>query len=234
MKKKRAKAILRHSHLHESPFRKRIRILLADDHTMVREGFRVLLEKEADLVVIGEAQSSEETIRLANTLMPDIILLDVTMPDFNGLQAAHAILNRHPEMKIIILSMSSNDEFIRYAVQIGIRGYVLKENASQEVINAVREVALRNHPYYAPAIQDKFLEFHKQSAVKSENKELSPRETEVLQMIAEGKTNKRIAEVLRISVKTVERHRQRVMEKLGIHDAVGLAHYAIKNGMILV
>ena len=217
-----------------------IRVLLVDDHAVVREGFKLLLEREPGITVVGEAQTGEEGVRLASMFLPDVIIMDITMPDLNGLQSAHAILNRHPEMKIIILSMSDNEEFIRHSLQIGIQGYLLKENASQEVIKAVKEVVLNDNPYYAPAIQKKMLKIQK-SLITNQSDEsdsasvnLTPRELEVLQLLADGKTNPEIAELLLISAKTVQKHRQQMMDKLGIHDAVGLTRYAISKGITKV
>lgn len=209
-----------------------IRILLADDHNLVREGFRLLLEREPSFVVIGEAKSGKEALILANTLRPDVILMDISMHDFNGLVAAHKILIQNPAIKIIILSVSDNEEFILQAIQIGVLGYLLKENASQELIKAVREVGVNGNPYYVPAVQKKIFEIQNRQLAESKDEVLTLREREVLQLVAEGKKTPEIAELLLIGSKTVGRHRQNLMDKLGIHDVVGLTHYAIKKGII--
>ncbi|HEV8538410.1 MAG TPA: response regulator transcription factor [Bacteroidota bacterium] len=222
------------------PERAPIRVLLVDDHAVVREGFKLLLEREPGITVVGEAKTGEEGVRLAATFLPDVILMDIAMPDLNGLRSAHAILSRLPGMKIIILSMSDNDEFIWHSLQIGVQGYLLKENASQEVIKAVKEVVLNDNSYYAPAIQKKIVSFQKHRVVNLADHQrradaaLTPRELEVLQFVAEGKTNPEIAKLLLVSIKTVAKHRQQIMDKIGIHDATGLTRYAISKGIIRV
>lgn len=213
-----------------------IRVLLADDHAVVREGFKLLLERERGITVVAEARTGEEAIQLASRFLPDVVLMDVAMPVLNGLQSAHTILTRHPGTKVIILTMSDNDELIQHSLQIGIHGFVLKENASQEVIRAVKEVVLNNNPYYGPAVQKKLFKMGSASASAegappSPAGSLTPRELEVLQLVAEGKTNSEISRILFISVKTVQKHRQQLMDKLGIHDAIGLARYAIQKGI---
>src|ERR1043166_2992216 len=150
---------------------KKLRVLLADDHAIVREGFKLLLEREPGITVVAEARTGEEAAQLADTFLPDVILMDISMPDLNGLQSARTILTRHSEMKIIILSMSDNEEFIQHSLQIGIQGYLLKENASQEVIKAVKEVVLNDNPSYGPAIQKKvFSRLQKNRATESPGK----------------------------------------------------------------
>jgi DNA-binding NarL/FixJ family response regulator len=216
---------------------KHIRVLLVDDHDLVREGIGLLLKAEPGITVVAQARTGEEAGRMASSFLPDVILMDISMPDLNGLQAAHAILNMHPDMKIIILSMSDHDEFVKHSLQIGVRGYVLKENAPQEVIRAIKEVVLFDNPYYAPAIQKKIINLQRnQSAnpraeLSCDSVNLTPRELEVLQLVAEGKTNIEIAKILLVSTKTVQKHRQQMMDKLDIHDAVGLTRYAISKGI---
>jgi DNA-binding NarL/FixJ family response regulator len=217
---------------------KKIRVLLADDHAVVREGFKLLLEREPGITVVAEARTGEEAVQLASTFLPDVILMDISMPDLNGLQSARTILTRQPKMKIIILSMSDNEEFIQHSLRIGIHGYLLKENASQEIIRAVKEVVLNDNPSYGPAIQKKvFSRLQKNRATESPGKssidgvDLTPRELEVLQLVAESKTNAEIAKMLFISDKTVQKHRQQLMDKLDIHDAIGLARWAIHKGI---
>lgn len=214
-----------------------IRVLLVEDHRAVREGFRLLLEREPGITVVGEARTGEEAVRLTSAFLPDVILMDIQMPDLNGLQAAHAILDRCPDMKIIILSVSDNDEFIQHSLQIGVQGYLLKECASEEIIKAVKEVVLNENPYYVPAVQKKILDFQtnrhakKKNGVDRGNVQLTPRELEILQLVAESKTNAEIAKILLVSIKTVQKHRQAIMDKLNIHDAIGLVRYAIAKGI---
>ncbi len=217
---------------------KAIRVLLADDHAIVREGFKLLIERDPSLTVIGEAKSGEEAIQLASTFLPDVILMDITMKGLNGLQAAHTILMQQPEIKIIVLSMADNDEFVQHALQIGIHGYVLKESASQEVIRAIKEVVWNDNPYYSAAIQKKALKIAQARVTRKNPDEgnrdvnLTPRELEILQLVVEGKTNVEIAKALFISASTAQKHRQHLMDKLNIHDRIGLTRYAIRRGII--
>jgi len=211
---------------------KKIKIVLADDHRVVREGFKLLLEREPDFIVIGEAQTGEEAVTLAQSLMPDVILMDISMPNLNGLQAAYKILRYNPNMKIIILSMSHNEQFVQHSVEIGIRGFLLKENASQEIIKAIREVVVSNNPYYGPEVQEILLKMRKENTESIPSQLLSPREWEVLVMMAEGKSNQEIANTLLISVKTVDHHKHGIKEKLKISTTAGIVQYAIRNGLI--
>lgn len=217
--------------------RKIIRVLIADDHAIVREGTKVLIERESGISVIAEASTGEEAVQLASTYLPDVILMDISMKGSNGLQAAHTILIRHPEVKIIILSMADNDEFVQHALQIGIQGYVLKESLSKEVIRAIKEVVLNGNPYYSPAVQKKALKIvQTRTTGKGESElapkvELTPRELEVLQLVVDGKTNVEIGKALFISSSTAQKHRQHLMDKLDIHDRIGLTRYAIRRGI---
>jgi len=214
-----------------------IRVLIADDHEVVREGFKLLLEREAGIKVIGEAKTGDEAVQLTATLHPDLILMDISMPGINGLQSAHTVLTRHPDTKIIILSMYDDDEFIQHAIRIGVHGFILKEGASSEVIRAIKEVVINGNPCYAPAIQRRAFNLkgaeHKIEAGRGTHSGgfLTPRELEVLQLIAKGKANQEISKLLIVSVKTVQKHRQQLMDKLNIHDAVGLTRYAIQHGI---
>ncbi|MFH1739737.1 MAG: response regulator transcription factor, partial [bacterium] len=208
------------------------RILLAEDHEVVREGLRSLLEKEKDLEIVGEAGDGRTAAQLVREKLPKVILMDITMPDLNGIDASAQILSEFPNMKIIILSMHAEQEYIQRALHAGVRGYMLKDGAYQELVNAIRTV-LRGDIYLSPGITGivvgKYLEKTKteSSAISS----LTLREREILQLLAEGLTAKEIATRLNLSTKTIEVHRQRIMDKLDIHNVVQLTRYAIREGL---
>ena len=212
--------------------KKIIKIILADDHVAIRDGFKLLLEREPDLQVVAEAGTGEEVVRLASLFKPDVILMDISMPELNGLHATHQILRNYPETKIIILSMHQNEGFVEQAVQLGVRGYLLKENASQEIIKAVREVVINNHPYFCPEVQEILIKKRELDARSLDKPLINPREFEILQLIAEGKSNQEIANVLLLSVKTVEHHKHALKEKLKIPNTAGLIQYALRKGII--
>ena len=214
----------------------RITVLLADDHSIVREGFRAMLELETDLHVVGEAQEGRKAVALAKALRPDVVLMDIAMPQLNGLEATRQILKEHPGTKILILSAHSEDAYVQSAIASGASGFVLKQTSAHDVCRAIREVA-KGNLFFSPAIAGRFNPLQPSShdrlgEAKKKVAPLTSREMEVLQLIAEGKANKETAAELGIGIKTVEKHRGHLMEKLHIHDTAGLTRHAISAGII--
>ena len=213
-----------------------IRVLLADDHTVVREGFRRLLESETDIEIVAEARSGREAVSLAAKHRPDVVVMDIAMPLMNGFEATRQISKRVPSTKVLVLSAYSDDEYVEQVITSGAAGYLIKQSSAEILSLAIREVH-KGKTYFSPAISKRYQEQHRKSlnskgSLEKKNIRLSPREAEVLQLIAEGQANKEIALELAISVKTVEKHRQHLMEKLNIHDTAGLTRYAIASGSI--
>jgi len=215
---------------------KRITVLLAEDHMVVREGFRRLLEAEDDLEVVGEAETGRQAVALARKLRPAVVVMDIAMPLLNGLEATRQILRAVPGTKVLILSAHSDDAYVQRATELGAVGFLLKQTSAHDLSKAIREVQ-KGNIFFSPSI-DKRLHNHSQQppngggALKKKIARLSPREMEVLQLIAEGKANKEVAAELGISIKTVEKHRQNLMAKLNIHEISGLTRYAIAAGII--
>jgi len=207
-----------------------ISILLADDHTIVRKGFRLLLEHEPDISVLGEAANGSEAVEMALKLKPDIVLMDIMMPELNGFQATQRLRLMDDSIRVLILSMYSSQDHIHQVIQSGASGYLLKHCAPRDLISAVKDVA-GGKTYYTPSVSRQVLEFKRQYRAEK-GSILTTREFEVLQLVAEGKTNKIIGGNLFISTKTVEKHRQRLMDKLGIHDVAGLTRYAVARGIV--
>ena len=210
-----------------------IKILLADDHKIMREGLRALIEKHSDMSVIGEADDGRTTVRLAHELLPDIVIMDISMPDMNGIEAARQIISQDSRIKVIALSVHSNKHFVSEMLNAGASGYLLKDCAFHELVNAVRAV-FSNRSYLSPEITDIMIKDYKDMLSKetlSVFSLLTQREREVLQLIAEGKTTKEIAHLLNVSVKTVETYRQQIMNKLDTHSIAELTKYAIKEGL---
>jgi len=205
------------------------RVLLADDHQIFRQGLRSLLEKTGHEVV-GEASDGREALKLARTVLPDIAVLDLSMPLLNGLDAAHEIRRVAPEVKTILLTMYTDKSYVLQALRAGARGYVLKTQAADDLIRAVREV-LRGEVYLSPGVAVSVVDayLHKTDPAADP---LTPRERQILQLVAEGKSTKEIARVLSISFKTAESHRNRIMKKLDIHEVAGLVRYAIRRGLV--
>lgn len=203
----------------------KISVLLVDDHSLVRRGFRRMLEDESDLVVVGEAGSGEEAIRLAKSLKPDVIVMDCALPGASGLVATRKILEGHPQTAVLMLSMHSEDTLVRQALDAGARGYVLKSAVDLELAAAIRRVAA-GEQVLAP-------ELSRTSQLKGEAKaRLTVRELQILQLIVDGKSNKEIAEHFSLSVNTVAVHRANIMDALGIHKTAELVVYAIRNGLV--
>ena len=211
-----------------------ITVFLADDHAVVRDGLRVLLEAQPDIRVIGDAANGRETVRRVVQLCPDVAIIDIAMPELNGIEAARKIGQVCPSTQVIILSMHSTTEHVFQALQAGARGYLLKESAGIEVVNAVRAVHA-DRRYLSQKISDGLVDDYvrqRQAAeAKSPLARLSPREREVLQLLVEGKSSAEIADILSLSLKTVETYRSRLMHKLGISDLPGLVKFAIQHGL---
>jgi DNA-binding NarL/FixJ family response regulator len=213
-----------------------ITILLAEDHQIVREGLRALLNLETDLQVVGEAENGRQAVALATQLHPDVVVMDIAMPLLNGLEATRQILHAAPATRILILSAHGDDGYVEKVMALGAAGYLIKQTAASVLPNAIREVH-RGKRFYSPSISSR--RFHHQRKAKAQGDlpkagagVLTAREMEVLQLVAEGKANKETADELKISIKTVEKHRQKVMEKLNIHDTASLTRYAISAGII--
>jgi len=213
-----------------------IKILLVDDHNIVRQGLKALFMSESDLTIIAEAQTGREAVQLASDHRPEIVIMDVAMPRLNGCEATRQILKVAPNTKVIMLSTYSDDDHVQQAIAAGAAAYLLKQTAASELIKGIREV-LKGNAYFSPAIAERLREqscktFEDSENLRAPSTELTPREAEVLQLIAEGFANKQIAYELGLSVKTVEKHRQQVMQKLDIHDIAGLVRHAVAKGII--
>jgi len=206
-----------------------LRIVLADDHCIVRQGIRALLEG-AGFEVVGEAADGQEAIRLVDTLEPDVVVLDLIMPMLNGLDAGRQIRQRHPSIPILLLTMHTEEHHVAAALRAGIKAYLLKTQAAEDLVRAIREV-MRGHVFLSAAVSRVVVEGYV-SGVPAPGDSLAPRERQVLQLVAEGNTSKEIAVLLGLSVKTVDSYRARVMEKVGVHETASLVRYAIRNGVI--
>lgn len=213
----------------------KIRVLLAEDHTIVRKGIRSLLDNEPDMEVVGEASDGRETVEKAEKLIPDVVLMDITMPQLNGLEATRQIKKLLPDIKILGLTMYTNEEYILQLLQAGGSGYVVKQSAPSDLIAAIRAV-YRGDSFLSPEVSkviiDEYLKQAGQTGPETSYDKLTDREREVLQLITEGLSNREIADKLHISVKTVGVHRTNLMEKLNIHNTIDLVKYAIRKGII--
>jgi DNA-binding NarL/FixJ family response regulator len=207
-----------------------IKILLADDHTIVRQGLKLILAAHSDLEVVGEAANGREAVELAASLKPDIVLMDVAMPELNGIEATRRIVQAAPRLRVLVLSMHKEAVYVREILKAGARGYILKDAIDTELVNAVRSVA-RGDGYISPAVSGALLNDYRQNVTDPLDL-LSSREREVLQLIAEGKTNKEIAVRLNLSVYTVDSHRSKLMEKLNLHNTGELVRFAVKSGLV--
>lgn len=213
-----------------------IRILLAEDHVIVREGLRNLLELQQDFTIVAEVSNGREAVELARRLLPDVVVMDIAMSLMNGIEATRRILRHVPEARVLILSAHSDDEYIAKVAGIGASGYLVKQTSGVSLVRAIRKVAA-GHSSYSPSILKRISAIPQKNATCKVGGEaaparLTPRENEVLQLVAEGLANKQIAVELQISIKTVEKHRQQVMDKLDIHETAGLTRYAIAAGVI--
>lgn len=210
-----------------------IKIILVDDHKIMREGLRNLLEREEDIQIVAEANDGRTAVKLARDLLPDLVVMDTSMPDLNGIEATRQIINENPGTKIIALSMHSDRHFVVEMLKAGASGYMLKDCAFDELVNAIKSV-INDETYLSPKIAGIVLKEYMQGVSKDKStvfSDLSNREREVLQLIAEGNSTKDIAFHLNVSVKTVETHRQQIMRKLKINNIAGLTKYAIKEGL---
>ena len=209
---------------------RRIRILLADDHAVVRHGFKMILGEQPDMEIVGEAGNGREAVELAGRLKPDVVVMDVAMPELNGIEATRRMGEAAPHARVLALSMHKDSVYVRETLRAGARGYLLKDSASADLLMAVRAIA-SGEGYLSPAVSNAVLDDYRRHVTKPIDL-LSSREREVLQMLAEGKTNKEIAGVLNLSVYTVDAHRGRIMEKLNLHSINELVRFAVRNGMI--
>lgn len=215
---------------------KRITVLLADDHQMLREGLRKILQSEPDIDIVGEADSGREAVTMVQELHPAVVVMDIAMPLLNGLEATRQLLNAVPEIKVLILSAHGDDAYIEKAVKLGASGFLLKQTSAHVLVDAIRELD-KGNTYFSPSISKRLRQrnpigMDRNGQLKTGGVHLTPREAEVLQMIAEGNANKQTAAELGISIKTVEKHRDHIMQKLDIHDTAGLTRYAIEEGII--
>ena len=214
---------------------KKIAVLLVDDHAVVRQGLRALLEAEGDIVVAGEAENGREAVVLAKKTLPDVVLMDLAMPGLNGLEATRQIVRNVPSARVLVLTSYGEDDYVAQLLEAGATGYLLKQTAAADLLRAIREVRGGN-TFFSPVIAKRMRQQERaavsvgQQNLKAEK--LTSREAEVLQLVAEGFANKQIAAELSISIKTVEKHRQQAMNKLNIHDIAGLTRYAMSKGWV--
>lgn len=210
--------------------------MLAEDHMIVREGLKSLLESEKDIAVIGEAETGCKAVELARKLNPNVVVMDIAMPQLNGLEATRQILSELPNTRVIIFSAHNDDVYVDRVIELGASGYLIKQTSAHFLSEAIREVN-SGKTYFSPEVAKRLQKRHFESLdrlglSKGTGNVLSPREVQVLQLVAEGSANKQIADALGISIKTVEKHRDHVMQKLDIHETAGLTRYAIKTGII--
>jgi len=214
---------------------KKIAVLLVDDHAVVRQGLRALLEAEWDIAVVGEAENGREAVALARKTVPDVVLMDVAMPGLNGAEATRQILKSLPSTKVLVLPSYGDDDYVSQLMEAGASGYLVKQTAANDLLKAIREVK-DGRTFFSPAIARRLQQQNRTAFIVGEPGpkfgKLTSREAEVLQLVAEGLANKQIAAELAISIKTVEKHRQQAMNKLNIHDIAGLTRYAMSKGLV--
>ena len=213
-----------------------IRVLLAEDHAIVREGLRALLDLDQGFEVVGEASTGREAVKMAGELSPDVVVMDIAMPNLNGFEATRQILSATPGAKVLVLSAHSDDEYVTHMAEVGAFGFLVKHNSSKSLLHAIREIDA-GRPYFSSVIVKRLRDAERKARELGLPKgrlkrPLTPREAEVLQLVAEGFANKQIAGELGISIKTVEKHRQQLMDKLDVHETAGLTRYAIATGVI--
>lgn len=213
----------------------KIRIVLADDHTVMRSGLRLLLERQPDLVVVGEAADGRQALEVTEAQRPDVAVIDLAMPNLNGMEATRQITSRHPETAVVILSMHSDESYVMRALKAGARAYLLKDSAEADLIRAVRAVR-EGKSFFSPAVSKMLLEDYVQQLEQRGEEDsyelLTAREREILQLLAEGKSNKDVANLLNLSLYTVETHRAHILQKLGLHTVPDLILYAVRKGII--
>lgn len=211
------------------------RILLADDHGIIRQGLRAVLERDSSLEVIAESSDGREAVRLAESLQPDLVIMDISMPHLNGIEAAKQILRGNPMTRIIILSMHKDETYITRSLSAGVKGYLLKESAEVDLVRAVQAV-MQGKPFFSPAVTSALLEdymrFMQQRNLEDSYELLTEREKELLQLLAEGHSNKEAATILSVSTNTVETHRNNLMQKLGLHNTAEIVLYAVRKKII--
>jgi two-component system response regulator NreC len=214
---------------------RKIRILLADDHKLMRSGLRLLIEQQPDLSVVGEAGDGREAVSMAKSLRPDVTVMDIGMPNLNGIEASHQITHSHPEIAVVMLSMHADESYVLRALKAGAKGYLLKDSAEADLIRAVRAVA-GGKSFFSPVVSkvllDDYMRKLKRSGAEDAYDLLTPREREILQLVAEGKSNKEVANLLNLSVYTVETHRSNIMQKLNLRGIPELILYAVRKGII--
>jgi two-component system, NarL family, response regulator NreC len=214
---------------------KKIRVLLADDHTLMRRGLRLIVEQQPDLVVVGEAEDGRQAVALSASLKPDVAVLDIGMPNLNGIEAAKQITDGESGTAVVILSMHADETYILRALKAGARGYLLKDSAESDLVRAIRSVA-EGKSFFSPAVSKVMLEDYVKKLQRTGSEDsydlLTPREREILQLVAEGKSNKEVANLLHLSVYTVETHRANIMEKLKLKSVPELILYAVRKGII--
>jgi two-component system, NarL family, response regulator NreC len=213
----------------------KIRVLLVDDHTILRQGLKMLLNAQPDMEVVGEASDGHQAIAEANRLLPDVILMDITMPEMNGIEATRQVRRQRPDMRVLVLTMHENEEYLFQVLRAGAAGYILKEAADTELITAIRAVQSWRF-YLSPSAQSMMVGDYLQRVRTGEEKDsysgLTEREREILKLVAEGLTNNQIAERLFISPKTVDTHRTHIMDKLNLHSRAELVKYAMRRGLL--
>ncbi|HLJ17217.1 MAG TPA: response regulator transcription factor [Bryobacteraceae bacterium] len=213
----------------------KIRILLADDHTVMRSGLRLLLERQPNLVVVGEASDGRQTVELAEAEDPDVVVMDIAMPNLNGIEAARQIVARNPRVAIAILSMHCDESYVIRSLKAGAKAYLLKDSAEPDLINAILAIS-RGKSFFSPAISKILMEDYMRQledrGAEDTYELLTTREREILQLVAEGKTNKEVANLLNLSLYTVETHRTHILQKLGLHSVPELILYAVRKGII--
>jgi DNA-binding NarL/FixJ family response regulator len=215
---------------------KRIQVLLADDHLVVRKGLRAILERQSGMEVVAEAADGREAVALTESLSPDVVIMDITMPHLNGIDATAQIVKRNSKIGVVILSVHSDETYILRALNSGAKGYLLKDSAETDLVKAVDTVAL-GKPFFSPSIAEALLEdymrFLHQRNLEDSYDLLTDREKEILQLLAEGNANKEIASILNLSVYTVETHRSNLMQKLGLHNTAEIVLYAVRKKIIV-
>lgn len=212
-----------------------IRIILADDHTVIRSGLRLLLERQPDMTVVGEAEDGRQALERAAELKPDVVVLDIAMPNLNGIEACRQIMSATPDTSVVVLSMHSDESYVMRALKAGARAYVLKDSAEDDLIRAIRAVH-QGTSFFSPAVSRLLLEDYvqqlRQRGEHDSYELLTAREREILQLLAEGKSNKNVATMLNLSPYTVETHRSHILQKLGLHTVPELILYAVRKGII--
>jgi len=214
---------------------KKLRILLADDHVVVRTGLRALLERQPNLEVVGESENGRETVELVASLGPDVVVMDVAMPVLNGIEATKTILTQRPATAVVILSMHADESYVMRALKAGARGYLLKDSAAADLISAIQAVS-QNKSFFSPKVSrilaEDYVRVLKQKGAVDSYDLLTSREREILQLLAEGKSNKEVANMLNLSLYTVETHRTHILQKLNLHSVPDLILYAVRKGII--